>query len=312
MEEYDFNLGLKYILLIAKQKNITKKELASNIYDYSHFLKMCNGKEPLKIEILLLCAQKLAIPYQRLLEESKTTTSITLKNIEDIILFNKANQNYSKIQNIYRDIKALENNGNDFKKVILSLEGIINAEIFKCYDLAMKNFMDALRLSHPNFDLFKYNLNLLISDDFEIINDIAIIYFYTDIETSKSIYKRVIEYHLNSNTNTVPFIKYCCNYSMVLLFSKCFDRVIEICNLGIDYAIKTNDYILLGPLYYRASLAYAKLENAENSALYLNRCLSIYSLQNRYNYIINIINTEQAEFKLPNYIIDMQKEFCNI
>lgn len=53
--------ALDYILEIASKKGFTQVDLAYNIYDYSHFNRMCNGKESIHRKVLFKCAKKLGV-----------------------------------------------------------------------------------------------------------------------------------------------------------------------------------------------------------------------------------------------------------
>ena len=45
MNLFDKKGALMYILKVASAKNISQAKLIDGIYDYSHFNRMCNGKE---------------------------------------------------------------------------------------------------------------------------------------------------------------------------------------------------------------------------------------------------------------------------
>ena len=68
MNLFDKKGALMYILKVASAKNISQAKLIDGIYDYSHFNRMCNGKEPIKLEVLVFCAKKLSIDLNKLLE----------------------------------------------------------------------------------------------------------------------------------------------------------------------------------------------------------------------------------------------------
>ena len=51
-EFFDKKKALQIILDIAYHKGISQAQLIEGIYDYSHFNRMCNGKENIKIDIL--------------------------------------------------------------------------------------------------------------------------------------------------------------------------------------------------------------------------------------------------------------------
>ena len=66
MNLFDKKGALMYILKVASAKNISQAKLIDGIYDYSHFNRMCNGKEPIKLEVLVFCAKKLSIDLRRI------------------------------------------------------------------------------------------------------------------------------------------------------------------------------------------------------------------------------------------------------
>ena len=65
IEYFDKQKALQIILDKAYNKGISQSQLIEGIYDYSHFNRMCNGKENIKIEILVLCCLKLEISFDQ-------------------------------------------------------------------------------------------------------------------------------------------------------------------------------------------------------------------------------------------------------
>ena len=53
-EFFDKRKALQIILDKSYKKGISQSQLIEGIYDYSHFNRMCNGKENIKIDILVL------------------------------------------------------------------------------------------------------------------------------------------------------------------------------------------------------------------------------------------------------------------
>ena len=70
-EFFDKKKALQIILDIAYHKGISQSQLIEGIYDYSHFNRMCNGKENIKIDILVLCCIKLNISFDQVIQFSK-------------------------------------------------------------------------------------------------------------------------------------------------------------------------------------------------------------------------------------------------
>lgn len=70
-EFYNKRKALEIILNEAYNRGLTQVKLIEGIYDYSHFNRMCNGKEKIKTDVLVLCCIKLGISFDSVVAKSK-------------------------------------------------------------------------------------------------------------------------------------------------------------------------------------------------------------------------------------------------
>ena len=108
MGSLNYNKMLQFILKNANVRKITQKKLIEGIYDYTHFNRMCNGKESIKIEILFLCAEKLGIPYKDLISNSMSDGEISFQKKYLDFQFYCLNQDYNSLSDLKNNIKNIK------------------------------------------------------------------------------------------------------------------------------------------------------------------------------------------------------------
>lgn len=174
MNLFDKKGALMYILKVASAKNISQAKLIDGIYDYSHFNRMCNGKEPIKLEVLVFCAKKLSIDLNKLLEFSYSIEKINISELKEEFQWLMLKHDYSKLKEFYfylNQIQLVENEGKQFKKRV---EGIVFGELNGNYEKALSCFKDALAITVKNKDIINIEFGRLSNEEIRIISDIAI------------------------------------------------------------------------------------------------------------------------------------------
>ena len=174
MKLFDKKKALIYILNVANAKNISQTKLIDEIYDYSHFNRMCNGKEPIKLEVLVLCAKKLNIDLNKLLEFSYSTEKLNISELKEEFQWLMLKHDYSKLREFYFYINQIQLIENDYKQFKKRVEGIVFGELNGNFEKALLCFEEALAVTVKNKDLLNIEFSRLSNEEIRIISDIAI------------------------------------------------------------------------------------------------------------------------------------------
>lgn len=68
----DIEKAFQYVLMVAEEKGVSKRELCLGIYDYSSFIKMSNHKQGISTDVVIQCAEKLKISIPFLFDYART------------------------------------------------------------------------------------------------------------------------------------------------------------------------------------------------------------------------------------------------
>ena len=130
--------------------------------------------------------------------------------------------------------------------------------------------LDALDITHPDFDLEKIERCLLSIEDIKSLNQIAITYSETgDRRFAIRIYEQVMRYPHNRMFNNealltvVPLL--CYNYSRLLGRERRYEECIEVAQYGYDICLKYNKARLLGGLLLNVGYSLQKLGEDEEA-----------------------------------------------
>ena len=174
---FDKRKALDYILDIAYNRGITQSKLIGDIYDYSHFNRMCNGKEEINMEVLFACADKLNISYNTLFNNSNNEDEIRKNNLK--AEFEKLTQlhDHKGILKLQKNLKLIETDDNEFNQLKRIVDALILWRFDKNYDVAIITLKDALGLNMKLSKIESIACDKLSETEISIINDIAICYF---------------------------------------------------------------------------------------------------------------------------------------
>ena len=284
MNLFDKKGALMYILKVASAKNISQAKLIDGIYDYSHFNRMCNGKEPIKLEVLVFCAKKLSIDLNKLLEFSYSIEKINISELKEEFQWLMLKHDYSKLKEFYfylNQIQLVENEGKQFKKRV---EGIVFGELNGNYEKALSCFKDALAITVKNKDFINIEFGRLSNEEIRIISDIAICQNALDSTDGILLMENLIK-SMEKNNDTKKCIDYYFNISYMYSGIKDYKKKYEYATKGISLALKYNDFINLGYLYYSRFVANICLECPDAALKDLDNSFYIMKLQNRTDYL---------------------------
>lgn len=154
---FDKNKALQIILDKAYSKGISQSKLIEGIYDYSHFNRMCNGKESIKIDILVLCCLKLDISFDQVLQLSKEKHLLDLDEYYNQFEIIRLNRNFNELIPLYHQI-TLNNNLyklNKYKQLSSHILAIIEAK-------TNQNYIGAMHLLEQAFEFSGYSIKKIL------------------------------------------------------------------------------------------------------------------------------------------------------
>lgn len=173
------------------------------------------------------------------------------------------------------------------------------------YPTQRQMLMQALDMTHPNFDLEKIERCLLSIEDMKSLNQIAITYSETgERRFAIRIYEQLMKYPRNRLFNNEALLSVtpllCYNFSRLLGKERRYEECIEIAQYGYDISLKYDKARLLGGLLLNIGYSLEKLGRKEESMKYLKASYHAYCLigwekeaQNVKNYIKEIFGIEQ-------------------
>ena len=129
-EFFDKSKALQIILDKAYNKGISQSKLIEGIYDYSHFNRMCNGKESIKLDILVLCCIKLDISFDQVIQLSKEKALLELDEYYNQFEIIRLKRNFTELTELYKQIISNEkvNELNKYKQLSTHILAIIEAQ----------------------------------------------------------------------------------------------------------------------------------------------------------------------------------------
>ena len=294
---YFFNKekALNHILAIAHKRGISQSELIKDIYDYSHFNRMCNNKEKIKLEILFACCSKLDISFDSLIKESLCITKQSLKEYYDQFELIRTNRNYNDLHILRQTIEDNKDNinTNDYYQITYHIKGIIEAKLNNNFELALIYFKKAFEASNNKLDI--NHMYMLSKELIEIVID----YTLTLVFLNKEEWKTYTTFLTNPNNKytdeetlkiILPKISY--NTSLTYYRNKSYFKSLNIIESSLEFCNRTKSYIFLGHLYYNKALCLAELNKIEDAKKTLTIAINIFKAQNIYDNLKKSIDND--------------------
>lgn len=172
------------------------------------------------------------------------------------------------------------------------------------YPIQRQMLLDALDITHPDFDLEKIERCLLSIEDIKSLNQIAITYSETgDRRFAIRIYEQLLRYpgqnllNIDALLSVVPMLHYNC--SRLLGLEKRFEEELEVAQTGYEICVKYNKARMMGGLLLNMACALHELGRQEESkqvfvdSYYAHRLMKNFkSCQLIQDYVKKIYNTE--------------------
>lgn len=142
------------------------------------------------------------------------------------------------------------------------------------YPTQRQMLMQALDMTHPNFDLEKIERCLLSIEDMKSLNQIAITYSETgERRFAIRIYEQLMRYPRNRLFNNEALLAVtpmlCYNFSRLLGRERRYEEKLEVAQYGYEICIKYNRMQLMGKLLLNMGCALHELGRDEESKKYL-------------------------------------------
>lgn len=175
------------------------------------------------------------------------------------------------------------------------------------YPTQRQMLLDALDITHPDFDLEKIERCLLSIEDIKSLNQIAITYSETcDRRFAIRIYEQLLGYpgqnllNIDALLGVMPMLHYNC--SRLLGLEKRFEEELEVAQTGYEICVKYNRARMMGGLLLNMACALHELGREEESkqafvdSYHAHRLMKNFkSCQLIQDYVKKIYNTELRE-----------------
>ena len=172
------------------------------------------------------------------------------------------------------------------------------------YPIQRRMLLDALEITHPDFDLEKIERCLLSIEDIKSLNQIAITYSETgDRRFAIRIYEQLLRYpgqnllNIDALLGVMPMLHYNC--SRLLGLEKRFEEELEVAQTGYEICVKYNRARMMGGLLLNMACALHELGREEESkqafvdSYHAHRLMKNFkSCQLIQDYVKKIYNTE--------------------
>lgn len=282
-EFFDRKKALQIILDKAYHKGISQSKLIEGIYDYSHFNRMCNDKESIKIDILVLCCIKLDMSFDQVIQLSKEKTLLELDEYYNQFEIVRLKRNYNELKPLYQQIILDDNlyKLDKYKQLSSHILAIIEAKINHNYASAIHLLEQAFEFSGSSIK--KYKKFTLSKEQIEILIDYSICCFLLHNSQWKEILFFLEDKRNNyTDEETYDYIypKISYNISTMFLVNKEYSNSLTHSEKAIQFCRKENNFIYLPYLYYNSACCLSMMKNNAKAKEFLNDSKTIFKLQN--------------------------------
>ena len=306
-EFFDKKKALQIILDIAYHKGISQSQLIEGIYDYSHFNRICNGKENIKIDILVLCCIKLDISFDKIIQLSKEKPLLELDAYYDQFEIIRQKRNYNELSKLYQSIifnKKLKE-FDKYKQLATHILAIIEAQNNHNFEPAKRLLEQAFELS--GYSIQKYNQFHLTKEQVEILIDYSLCCF--SLNDPK--WQEILLYLKENKNNFVDeetfdymYPKIIYNLSTIFLYNKDYINSLIYSEEAIQFCRNKNKFIILPYLYYNSACCLCMLKKYDKAKEYLDNSKSIFKIQNNLKEFEKVYQTDcQIYFKNSDFTI---------
>ena len=303
-----YNIGY-YIKRIRQEKGISQEALYKGLCSRSTIHRIESGEQNPNFFTAINLLQRLG------LDESSFLIPLGPRDFEicnlqkEIVALNAQSQFEQALERIDRLEKLVAPKDRLAQQFLLrsrALAGYWQDGKRQPYDYPTQRQMllDALEITHPDFDLEKIERCLLSIEDIKSLNQIAITYSETgDRRFAIRIYEQLLRYpgqnllNIDALLSVVPMLHYNC--SRLLGLEKRFEEELEVAQTGYEICVKYNKARMMGGLLLNMACALHELGRQEESkqvfvdSYYAHRLMKNFkSCQLIQDYVKKIYNTE--------------------
>lgn len=303
-----YNIGY-YIRRIRKEKGISQEALYKGLCSRSTIQRIESGKQQPSMFTAIHLLQRLG------LDESSFLIPLGPRDFEicnlqkEIVALNAQSQFEQALERIDRLEKLVAPKEKLAQQFLLRSRALAGywqdgKRLPYDYPIQRRMLLDALEITHPDFDLEKIERCLLSIEDIKSLNQIAITYSETgDRRFAIRIYEQLLRYpgqnllNIDALLSVVPMLHYNC--SRLLGLEKRFEEELEVAQTGYEICVKYNKARMMGGLLLNMACALHELGRQEESkqvfvdSYYAHRLMKNFkSCQLIQDYVKKIYNTE--------------------
>lgn len=303
-----YNIGY-YIKRIRQEKGISQEALYEGLCSRSTIHRIESGKQQPTMFTAIHLLQRLGLDENSFLVPLGPRDFEICNLQKEIVALNAQSQFEQALERIDRLEKLVapkEKLAQQFLLRSRALAGYWQDGKHLPYDYPTQRRMllDALEITHPDFDLEKIERCLLSIEDIKSLNQIAITYSETgDRRFAIRIYEQLLRYpgqnllNIDALLSVVPMLHYNC--SRLLGLEKRFEEELEVAQTGYEICVKYNKARMMGGLLLNMACALHELGRQEESkqvfvdSYYAHRLMKNFkSCQLIQDYVKKIYNTE--------------------
>ena len=269
-----YSLGC-YIKLLREEQGISCEELCRGLCNRSTLYRIESGEQQPSLFVASQLLQRLGmdegVPMLPLGPQDFEISNLQ----KEIISLNAQSRFAEALEKIARLENLVAPQDKLAQQFILRAKALAGYERDgKCcpydYPTQRQMLMKALDMTHPNFDLGKFERCLLSVEDVKSLNQIAITYSETgERRFAIRIYEQLLRYtkrRLFNNEalfSVLPML--CYNYSRLLGRERRYEECIEIAQYGYDLSLKYDKARALGGLFLNIGCSLQKLGKDEEA-----------------------------------------------
>ena len=303
-----YNIGY-YIKRIRQEKGISQEALYKGLCSRSTIHRIESGKQQPTMFTAIHLLQRLGLDENSFLVPLGPQDFEICNLKKEIVALNaqfQFEQALERIDRLEKLVAPKEKLAQQFLLRSRALAGYWQDGKRLPYDYPTQRRMllDALDITHPDFDLEKIERCLLSIEDIKSLNQIAITYSETgDRRFAIRIYEQLLRYpgqnllNIDALLSVVPMLHYNC--SRLLGLEKRFEEELEVAQTGYEICVKYNKARMMGGLLLNMACALHELGRQEESkqvfvdSYYAHRLMKNFkSCQLIQDYVKKIYNTE--------------------
>lgn len=286
---YNLELFGKKLKNIRKKLNLSKKDLSEMAFVADKTIRRYeSGKVKPNFDILETLSPCYKTDLVSLLIQCRFddySVFYAIKNRIEIRLYDKKDND---LQKELKDLNILLSSTKNQYCINLINQLIIFIEAVELYNneksnLAHNKFVEAIKITTPNFNLDNYNSYIFSSMEIRILMNIALVFNKLNDKTK---YLEILEFCITSTEYTDEICPILCNnLAGAYIRNKNYQKALEYSDVGIQSCVENRNFICLSNLYYTKGYAERRLNMKEhieslNTSIYLCKAFKQDKLKN--------------------------------